>query len=343
MSQQTFHISGPATIHIHDGQTTATTAGMIGTERASGGAERAEVLFEKKQAFDPDYDNRPGYDESFLGVKVPLPSVHAERRGELLTTFGKKVLLLHYHHYSLVMNKARRFVVWAASNVDYSPDMRGEEGRDAFGGENWRLDPRVPARFQVQDDEFYKPAKKIDRGHVVRRDDAVWGATFEERARANADTYHWTNCTPQHERFNQSKRFHGAWGALEDQIKSEAQRTGTKLSVFAGPVLAADDPDALDIQYPLKFWKVIASVEDGALSAYGFVLDQGPVIDKHGLGLEEKLDFVEFSEQQCSLHSIEALTGVAFDHVLHEADVMGGEEAVEIKTAADTRRRRRER
>jgi endonuclease G len=332
LSQHSIHFHGPVTIHIHDGGPgdAIDAASVVDAEGAR--------LFEKKQTFDPDYDGRPGYDADFLGVQVPAPTVRVERSREMLTGFDGKPLVLAYHHYSLAVNKHRRFAMWTAANVDYSPEMRGDETRADFGDDGWRRDARVPAGYQVDDRDFYRPARRIDRGHLVRRDDAAWGATPEERAFANADTYHWTNCTPQHERFNRGPRFRGAWGELENQIKAEAQRSGARLSIFAGPVLASEDPEALGVQYPLRYWKVLFAVEDAELRAYGFILDQSRVVARYGLGLDKELDFEAFVEHQTSLQDIEASTGVAFARRLHEADALAGASPVEIRHPTDLRR-----
>ena len=65
------------------------------------------------------------------------------------------------------------------------------------------FDPRIPAQVQLGD-QFYEPARQSDRGHIVRRQDSAWGDTPEEVEFANSDTFHWTNCTPQHAAFDTS-------------------------------------------------------------------------------------------------------------------------------------------
>ena len=76
--------------------------------------------------------------------------------------------VIPYYHFSLVMNRERRLLVWAASNVDYSKSARKyTKTRKEYGGEDWRLDPRVALEapgLQIEDADFYAPAKKIDRG-----------------------------------------------------------------------------------------------------------------------------------------------------------------------------------
>ena len=60
--------------------------------------------------------------------------------------------------------------------------------------------------------------RALDRGHLVRRLDPAWGESKALAKIANDDTFHFTNCTPQHENFNQS-RLAGLWGQLENAVK----------------------------------------------------------------------------------------------------------------------------
>ncbi|MES1216483.1 MAG: DNA/RNA non-specific endonuclease, partial [Bacteroidota bacterium] len=236
------------------------------------------------------------------------------------------------HHYSLVMNKKRRFMMWSASNTDYNPGVKSTKDRSEFGGEDWRLDPRIPAKFQVTDPDFYVPATKVDRGHIVRRDDNCWGTSENLIAYANADSYHWTNCTPQHEAFNRDAfGFHGLWGRLENQVQSQIKFVDNKAIHFAGPVLNNDSDPEKDygtgaVQYPLRFWKImLVNDQDSGLSAYGFILDQSDVINQ--FGLEVKLDFSSFQAQQATIQRITDETGVLFDQAVYDADILKNQDA----------------
>ena len=63
-------------------------------------------------------------------------------------------------------------------------------------------------------DELYRN-NPLDRGHLARRADLLWGSPAEAR-QANAESFYFTNIPPQHEGFNQS----GAGGIsalLEDR------------------------------------------------------------------------------------------------------------------------------
>lgn len=298
-------------------------------------------VVEKKLRFDEDYSNRKGYDEHFLpGFKVPFPQVKT-RKAELYKAIGAHApFKFHYHHYSVVMNKVRRFLMWSAVNVNYSETFRDHRSRDAFGDDSkaWRLDPRMPAKYQVQANEFYDPATLVDKGHLVRREDNCWENNADSLGieYANSDTFHWTNCTPQHEQFNRDMSgMHGLWGVLENAIKTQLFEAanpdkdyGQRSCILAGPVLDNEnDPSYSDIQYPLQFWKVfvISSVSAGPL-VYGFLLSQQDKVDEFGLEIEGLPRFnKQVKAMQASLESIEKLSGVSFDKTLHAHDVKAGD------------------
>jgi DNA/RNA endonuclease G (NUC1) len=63
------------------------------------------------------------------------------------------------------------------------------------------------------------------------------------------------------------------WAGLEDYILDNADNRDLKVSVFTGPVLAADDDAYRGVQLPRQFWKVVVMVkESGELSATGYLL-----------------------------------------------------------------------
>lgn len=348
MAQNIFNITGNVTINI----TGNGAAPIINTQQpAQLTAPRIGLAPEKALEFDDDYENRKGYDPEFLGGTIPLPTVVAERKNELLMESGSTPWVIPYHHFSLVMNKDRRLCMWTAANVDYNADKRDDRGRSAFGSESWRLDPRVAVKapkLQVVDADFYKPATKIDRGHIVRREDNCWGDDTDGITYANSDTYHWTNCTPQHEAFNQEKE-KGIWGQFESHIQREVNAVGNRMIVLAGPVLATDDPvkeyPRGPLQVPMRFWKVVACVSedngDPELLAYGFVFDQSEPIRTKGY---ERMDMGDYEINQRSLAFITEISGVVFAAVLMESDVLKGtrgEEKIVVQSRNDVRLQRK--
>ena len=101
----------------------------------------------------------------------------------------------------------------------------------------------------------------------------MWG-TLAEAQSANSDSFFFTNITPQHEDFNQSGRG-GTWGLLENAVLAQEGLEDRRLTLFAGPVLADDDPLYRDIvQLPREHWKVVVYRMDGQLRFKCFVLTQ---------------------------------------------------------------------
>lgn len=279
---------------------------------------------EKKILFDPDYATRRGYQSNFLnGFDIPIPEASLD---EVLQDSGQQ-RILPYHHYSLAMHKKRRLAMWTASNVDYDKSKRWRK-REEFGQDSWKPDPRIPIEAQIEDLEFYKPAAKFDRGHLVRRDDVAWGENQQEEEYGNSDSFHWTNCTPQHAGFNRDMySYKGLWGQVEHHIANQGQFVGNRLIIFAGPVLDSNDPSrdfgsGIEVQVPIVFWKVVVVVEDvdgnRKLRAYGFLLDQTAAIQTYGW--EGRFSAGKFKEQQVSLGEIIERSRVTFSNILIDAD-----------------------
>ncbi len=146
--------------------------------------------------------------------------------------------------------------------------------------EQWVTDPRIPEDQQLPDVFYTKDRKAFDKGHLVRRDDVCWGKTFNDIQKANGDTYHTTNCSPQVAGFNQSAKGKDNWGDLESLV--QAQTKAEKAIVFAGPVFDSDDPvfhgvskhGEIEIPIPRKYWKIIVTKGTQGPEAFGFVLAQ---------------------------------------------------------------------
>jgi endonuclease G, mitochondrial len=326
----TLHVTVHGTANIYIGASSAPLTQVLPVPTA----------VEKAIRFDSDYQGRSGYNPLFLsGFDIPLPTVTNERQSEMLPAGDGTPLVLRYHHFSLAMNRTRRLQMWSAVNVDYRPSKRPISGREEFGSDRWKPDPRIPIELQLEDDEFYLPAKKFDRGHVVRRDDNAWGDTRLLTEFANSDTFHWTNCTPQHEGFNQSRQ-HGLWGQLEDHITSQSEAVDRKLTILAGPVLDAGDLEhdfgGGVVKVPVRFWKVAVVRQrrnrTDRLQAFGFILDQTETTRKRGL---EALRVGEFAPFQVPLEVITRETGVVFPPVLMQNDTGAGLSGRRIESLRD--------
>lgn len=179
------------------------------------------------------------------------------------TTAGEFVR--HYTHFSLAMSASRRFCRWVAWNIDGARIRKlPRKGLDFV------FDRAYDAKYQVGDQLYAN--HRLDRAHVARRADLVWG-TPEEAGQANADSFFFTNITPRVDDFNQSGQ-HGLWGELENAIFDDVDVDDLRVSVFGGPTFKDTDFPFQNVLVPRSFWKVIAYVEGGTLKAKAFVLTQ---------------------------------------------------------------------
>lgn len=293
---------------------------------------------------DPDYDDRPGYDPDFLGFSAPLPKLGAGIRGDAAKIPGKKKgqeLELKYYHYSVIMNQRRRIAFVAAVNL--SGNATFHHKREA--NDRWFFDPRIDESIQAGD-EFYSD-NPLDRGHLVRRNDSAWGSTAKSAKQANDDTFHFTNCSPQHEIFNQSAKATNKhlllWGNLENHVAKQGKTAaGGKLSVFNGPVLRANDRLHRGLKVPREFWKIIVYERNsGKSGAVAFLLSQTQLIKN--LPLEE-FEAEEYKPFQVQVKEIEARTKLNFGKLrtfdplkvdVHESLFETDTEAVALENASD--------
>jgi len=215
------------------------------------------------------------YDVGFLGPEVVVPEPQAAIADDLVVVDGST--RVDYAHYSLAMSRSRRLARWVAWNIDGLALFPGDSiPRD---DQEFKLDPRL--RPEDQTGEAVYTGNDLDRGHLARRADLLWG-TLADAQQANSDSFYFTNITPQMNDFNQSMR-HGLWGLLENAILEQTGLEKRRVSLFAGPILTDDDVPYRGTLVPKAFWKVLVYVLDAELRASAFVLQQkvdpGPTID----------------------------------------------------------------
>jgi endonuclease G, mitochondrial len=277
-----------------------------------------------------------GYDPNFLShVHLPLPQLTS---AQLLQTAhllsNAAAYELKYTHFSIVMNKLRKFAFFTATNID---------------GSQWKAEMKERIKFTKEKDllpehqtgdelySFYKSKTNndFDQGHITKFQDPQWGSKTIATTAAS-DTMRFTNCVPQHCTLNR-----GAWKSLEDyivkQFTTDTGADGNKISVFAGPVLSANDPFYIDkingqsLQIPCMFWKVIVfRNKKDKLSAVAFMMSQLTILRKYNFVVakaEETLaaksakqvdtkeffaDYASAEPYQVRVDFVEKLTGLKF-------------------------------
>jgi len=295
-------------------------------------------------------EHREGYQPDFLQLDnqeaVPLP---------VLTPLGRSVTAklgdgteeLKYNKFSVVVHRGRRMALFTASNVDWRKASKTVEGHKPTRGEltgledgqleQWMTDWRIPESDQLPDIFYTKDGGAFDKGHLVRREDVCWGKNFQDIQKANGDTYHTTNCSPQVAGFNQAPKGEDNWGDLENLVQ---EQTGSEKSIiFSGPVFEDDDrlfegrdqKGGVMVRIPSRFWKIIVVRGRSGAEAYGFVLEQ----DLSGVPLRE--EFAVPSKWRTHMRSIaeieQLLHGLARFPWLKEHDALNTSEGVRM--AAD--------
>lgn len=318
-----------------------------------GGATSGGLLVEKVTVDQTSYANRKGYSADFLGknaLSVPLPTLSSTLRKLALTfedTKGAKLgpkitranaktpFVLDYHNYSVVMHRLRRLAIVAAVNID----GRSRRSTGKREGDKWFEDPRILKKHIVHQ-EFYdglilSEARKtpFDRGHLVRRLDSTWGASEAEAKVHGDDTFHFTNCAPQHMKFNQGKTL---WAGLEDYVLAKAENQQRRITVMNGPIFdykKKPDGTLRKVKLPRAYWKLAIYERDGKLRAAAFKLEQiEQLATVKGIELSP-LDETEARAFQISMDELEGHTGLDFGARVRAADTLGRAKAIE-RTAA---------
>ncbi|MBW4660387.1 MAG: DNA/RNA non-specific endonuclease [Drouetiella hepatica Uher 2000/2452] len=263
------------------------------------------------------YQDRQGYDPNFLGVKISLPELMpaALAFGRVVPVEGTQDNLLRYMHFSIAMCETRRLAFYTAVNIDGKRWVGLERKND-----EWFFDPRIPENLQLGN-RFYgnEPGGNFfDRGHLVRRQDPIWGE-LSEATLANSDTFHFTNCSPQYFQFNQSQEL---WQGLENFILTNTDQDDLLASVFTGPIFQETDVFHRGIQVPQFFWKVVLVVDRGGkLYSSAYVVSQEKFVDEIPF---ERKPVGEFNNFQVSVTSLEVRLGMKFSDEVRRADVYTG-------------------
>jgi DNA/RNA endonuclease G (NUC1) len=252
-----------------------------------------------------------GYDVNFLSRPVPPPVVTARYSGR---PQDHNSGLVHYLHYSLVFDRARRMAVYTAANFDRTRRALLPRTPDSFVP-----DSRLPLDAQLTDAVF--AMNSFDRGHLVGRQDIAWGplpkaadgrpneAAFDQAANV------WPNVTPQYDTFNR-----GLWSAIEQWSRVEHNPAAERVTIFTGPVFRTDDYLYRGVRVPRSFWKVVVSDaggKAGGLVVEAVLADQYDPNRKEepipGLGTSGRFRFAAF---RVSVAQIEQLTGLDFGPAL---------------------------
>ncbi len=327
-----------------------------------------------------NYQDRSGYVTNFIpGHAVPLPKLTAAQQA--IAAKNQQPMpdddpyVLRYHHFSIVMNGKRRLAFYTACNIDGNAakhvdrktgnvtDLTADDSRiesfnaeGAEASEQWYDDPRLdPEEFAGADvyasqlvpgypiaNSQGRLLRMFQRGHLVRRMDPAWGSK-SQALKADADTFHWTNCSPQVGFFNMGKAnpdLPGTgggllWRAAENYVLRNAVVDKQRICCFNGPVFQNNDRRYRSVRVPGQFWKVIVWSEDGELRSVALLVNQMPVIEVWPESLfteggrseafDDPAELEKVEDFLSSIDEIEQLTDLDFGRVIKRADIRQGE------------------
>jgi endonuclease G len=245
----------------------------------------------EKLGIKPSKSNQPtsvkttGYNAHFLGEEIPAPTLDDDNDAFKL----EGGIVIDYTHFSLTLHKRRKFAIWVAWNIDGNTIKKISRSALKF-----KTDPRIPSANQIGDHLYSN--NNLDRGHIARRADLLWG-DIKEAQNANKDSFFFTNIVPQINNFNQSG-LGGIWGGLEDAVFNEVDVENLKISLIGGPVFNDDDKSYRGIKVPREFYKILFYKVEGQLKVKAFLLTQN-------LNRIEVLDLEEFKVYEISLDELE--------------------------------------
>lgn len=304
MGSNTTSITIPLTVTVSLGEATAQTNHSRRPSTSTRQDDRNDLgdLVETEATAKPeDYEDRAGYDASFLGSEfvIELPMIIRGRSDILKWGNGREVL--PYEHFSVVMNAKRCQCFFSACNID---GFRSKSSKRSA----WRFDPRIPQQMQIMN-ECYGSTPKFSRGHMTRREDPAWGQTVAVIQRGADDSMHVTNATPQMQAFNAP-----VWLGLEDYALQHAREDDQRISVITGPYFTKNDPTMFGVRIPVKFWKIIAFVHDetGELCATGYEMSQEQNLEPPEFVFGDFVSPQLNISTQVPISTIESQAGISF-------------------------------
>ena len=216
------------------------------------------------------------------GDWMELPAVPASRQGDV---YALEMNLggMRQRNYTFLWDESRLTADWVAYPLCEGNIGNGKRS-NAFG-----LNPYLPEKIQPLLAKGYRKGNSgwYSRGHQVPSADRL-------SYKANVQTFYGTNMTPQDENLNG-----GAWGVLENKVRSWAQRCDTLYVVSGCTYDGYEGEYVLDnsgkkVAVPTGYYKALLMLKSGRYSGYAIRFENRPYSDgKYHPEMAESLSDLE--------------------------------------------------
>lgn len=207
--------------------------------------------------------------------------------------------LLTLKWYIACYDAQKRIPLWVAYKLT-AQDIVQRTRKDAF-----RTDPRLTDDENAHCADYQGTG--YDRGHSAPN------ADFNRSAEAQADTYYFSNMSPQTKQLNEQR-----WAELEDHVRKWAKKFGT-VYVVMGPIFVGNEVHMVPsgrVAIPTEFFKIVLRKDDsGNLLAQTFILPNGsgPFLDlPGGPGTKAQKVDVFLLQHVTSVNFVKSLTGLEY-------------------------------
>jgi DNA/RNA endonuclease G (NUC1) len=285
-------------------------------------------LNEFARGYDPAFLQSPvgaSQDAPRATIVIPLPRLSEAARASAFNE-GRPI---DYVNFGIVLNQVRRTAILSAVNLRRSAVVPLLRPPDAF-----RYDVRVPRDAQLPPNSFAR--NDFDRGHLVNAREIAWGPAFgadpiAAGQRAFSLVNLSPNMAPQYDTFNR-----GLWARLERYAQLGFSAQSDRVTIFSGPVLAANDPIVDGVAIPRLFWKVLAATRPdnpASLIVEAYLVSQ---FDERGAKTPLTTEFAP-DLFRIRVSDIERLTGLDFGETVRAADSGWRAPPIQNATQAATR------
>ena len=212
--------------------------------------------------------------------------------------------------FSIEYDKEKRHAKWVAYTIDKTTAQKNWKRGDWEKGDPFRTDPLLPQSIRIGHAEHRND--QYDRGHLCASEDRVYSQD------ANAQTFYYSNISPQLKAFNQR----GPWHELEKKVREwggcekEVSPLGDTLYIVKGGTIrdgeyydsrgqygkVINNPRKMNgIVVPAHYFVALISQKGNTYTGISFYLDHKEYDDDYNL-----------ADHAISIDQLEGLTGIDF-------------------------------